>query len=295
MRRASAEGSVQLTWVVVGHENGPDLARLLPPLQAVLGDLARGGFASELLVVDNDSRDDTVDVVRRIAPTATLLHHDRNLGFGAAGNRAAARASGEWIVFSNADLEVPEGGLDALPEVLAAAADDVAVVGPAVLCPHGVRDWSCGRFPNLGSLLARLFRTPVVKSDRPHPVDWVTGACLMVRREVFADLGGFDERFFLYYEDVDLALRCRAAGHRTWFDPRLSVHHVRPLHRRRRQDRDLETIVRASREAYFRKHRPPWEVSALRVLELGEQLVRGRRTPSAVELGRLGSPTPERG
>ncbi len=288
-------GPVQLTWIVVGHDNGPDLACLLPSLQTNLGMLSSHGFDSELLVVDNDSRDDSVAVVRCLAPAAALLKHDQNLGFGAAGNRAAQQARGEWIAFSNADLELPVGGLDALPEVLGSVPDDIALVGPAVLCPRGVRDWSCGSFPSLGSLVARLFRTPVLKADRPRPIDWVTGACLFVRRDVFEAMGGFDERFFLYYEDVDLALRCRQAGHRAWFDPRLSVHHNRPLHRRQRQDRDLEAIVRDSREAYFRKHRPAWEVSALRALEMGEILVRGRRRPTTVELGRMGSPVPERG
>jgi N-acetylglucosaminyl-diphospho-decaprenol L-rhamnosyltransferase len=105
-------------------------------------------------------------------------------------------------------------------------------------------------------------------------VEWIDGACLLARRHAFLQAGGFDEAFFLYYEDADLALRLRRLGGRAVIDPALSVVHVRPHHGRARRDAETERIVRASRRVYFARHRPAWERRALALLERLEPRVR---------------------
>ena len=106
-------------------------------------------------------------------------------------------------------------------------------------------------------------------------MDWVTGACFLARADVFAAAGGFDPAFFLHYEDVDLARRLALRGQRTLYDPSLSVMHVRPHHGRPPQP-SIEACVRASRRAYFRRHRPAWENALMSVLTRLELLVRRR-------------------
>ena len=145
-----------LTWVVVAHDDADDLDTLLPSLCTALKGVERRGVSCDLVVVDNASRDGTARVVEERAPGARLLSHVANLGYGPALNREAERARTEWLVFSNSDLLVPAGGLDALPTVLDGVADDVAIVGPAVYTPHGPLDPTYGRFPNLWRLLRGL-------------------------------------------------------------------------------------------------------------------------------------------
>jgi N-acetylglucosaminyl-diphospho-decaprenol L-rhamnosyltransferase len=287
-----------LTWIVVTHDSARDLKSFLPSLDSGLEALRRRGCGVDVLVADNDSHDGTASVVADFLPSARFLPSHGNLGFGAAVNRAVGTTASHWLAFSNADLFIPEGGLDRLGEVLDATAPDVAIIGPAVTSPYGHRDPTCGRFPTLVRLIAGLGRTrpwarhPVARGAT-RTVDWVTGACMFVRRDVFLALGGFDEDFFLYYEDVDLALRMGRRGHRTVVEPGLSAIHVHPHHVRGRRDGHIEGIVRASRRAYFAKHRPVWEQRLLSMLEWVE---RGIRPPVPASEGseELHLPVPDR-
>lgn len=272
---------VQLSWVVVSHESARDLQGFLPSLRANLKSLERRGFASELIVVDNASTDGSDKVARELVPEALVLRLEQNVGYGAAVNRAASIARGDWLAVGNADLLVPEGGLDRLPATLAGVAPDVALVGPAIHDRAGRLSPSAGRFPTLKTLIAGLPRASHrrkylrVGRHRPGFVDWVTGACQFMRRDVFAAMEGFDEQFFLYYEDVDLALRLARHGHQTLYEPSLSVMHVRP-HHGRPPATCTERHVRDGRIAYFRKHRPAWEQAALGALMRLEPFLRPR-------------------
>jgi len=270
-----------ISWIVVCHQSARDLGLLLPSLQRALHDLAARGCPSELIVVDNASTDGSAQLVSRLAPRAQLMRLDANVGYGAAINRAARVATGRWLAFGNADLFVPRDGLAELPRRLAEAPDDVALVGPALFGPDGRPSLSAGRFPSLVSLLRGL-RRPAHRrkylrrrEHREGEVPWLTGACLFARADVFAATRGFDEDFFLYYEDVDLAARLRGGGHRVLFDPSIKLIHVRPHHGRPPQPQ-IEALVRASRLHYFRKHRPAFEARVLAALMRLEPLVRSR-------------------
>jgi N-acetylglucosaminyl-diphospho-decaprenol L-rhamnosyltransferase len=267
---ASPVDAVDVSWLIVTHESAEDLERLLPGLLAALDELQRHGLRSELIVVDNASCDLSLDVVQRLAPGARRIRNVRNLGYGTALNRATAQACGRWLAFCNADLRVPPGGLDALADVLATAPPEVVLVGPALRGTDERPDPNGCRFPSLLRLVFGLMRPDRRRGRREtgtRDVEWLTGACLFARRAAFLGAGGFDEAFFLYYEDVDLALRMRRQGGRAVIDPSLSVVHVRPHHRRDRRDVQTEHLVRAGRRTYFRKHRPAWESRVLALLE----------------------------
>jgi GT2 family glycosyltransferase len=272
---------VDLSWIVVTHESARDLPVLLRSLVPALSELWERGLKTELILVDNASSDGSADLARRLVPWATRIVNPRNEGYGEAINRALEVSSGRWVAFGNADLFVPAGGLERLPGVLASQSEDVALVGPAIHGPDGNPALSAGRFPTLARLLGGLFRAchrrKYLDESRhlPGPVDWVTGACLFARAEHLKQVAGFDQRFFLYYEDVDLARRLASQGLRTVYDPRLSVVHVRPHHGRPPQPH-IEQLVRESRMTYFAHHRPRWERTVLERLMGLETLVRRR-------------------
>ena len=275
------ERRVDLSWIVVSHESARDLPVLLRSLVTALRELNERGLSCELLVVDNGSSDGSADLAARLVPWATRVANPDNRGYGAAINQALELAAGRWVAFGNADLFVPAGALARLPDVLAAQPPEVAVVGPALFGSDGRRELSAGHFPCMSSLLTGLLRACHRRKyvhERRHvrgPVDWVTGACLFARTELLCEVGGFDEDYFLYYEDVDLARRLALRGGVTVFEPDLAVVHVRPHHGRPPVPA-IEQIVRQSRRAYFERHRPRWEQAALAWLGRLEPLLRRR-------------------
>lgn len=238
MTDASA-GRTRRAAVVVDYDAGSFLADCVHSLD--------DEGVAELIVVENGDAD---------AARATLDSHGlektpviatgRNLGYGAGANRGlAAIEHGEHVVVCNPDLVVHAGALDRLESAL----DDHpewAIVGPRILTPEGVAYPSARRFPApssaaghalLGVLFpnngfTRRYRTPGLP-DRPTEVDWVSGACLLARRSVLEDVGGFDEGYFMFAEDMDLCWRVGRAGWRVGFEPAAVVTHHEGVSRRR--------------------------------------------------------------
>lgn len=177
----------------------------------------------EVIVVDNASEDDSRDMVAREFPQFQLVFNKKNLGFGAGNNVAIPQSQGRYVLFLNSDTIVMDGALTALVR-FGDAHPDIGVIGPKLLNGDGSLQYSCRRFPNLAAgffrntPLGRLFPNNRFASDylmqdwdhaTPRDVDWVSGAALMIRREVLDVIGGFDEEYYMYCEDVDL---CRRAG-----------------------------------------------------------------------------------
>ena len=163
-----------------------------------------------------------------------------NVGFGAGNNRGAAVASGRWLLLLNSDAFVRPGALDELVR-FAEARHGAGAVGPRLLWPDGRLQRSCRRFPTVfriateylylrklapHSRILNGFYYGEFAHDEARRVDWVTGACVLLRRELFERLGGFDEAFFLYSEEVDLLCRASSLGAETWYDPAAEVEHV---------------------------------------------------------------------
>ena len=270
---------IDLSWIVVSHQSRSDLAMLLPSLVEEFAALRRAELMTELFVVDNASRDGSAEVARRAAPEAHVMALPENRGYGAALCVAAALARGRWLACSNADLLIPAAGLSALPELLSDSAPDAAVLAPRMHDSDGSLQLSVGRHPTLLSLLTGLLRPRAARAFLPAcrhrrgVVDWASGACLLFRADAFAAAGGFDMRFFLYYEDCDIALRLARGGLVTRYEPALTVVHRRPHHGRPREEA-IEMKVRASRNEYFRLHRPWWEAAAVAALGELEPLLR---------------------
>jgi N-acetylglucosaminyl-diphospho-decaprenol L-rhamnosyltransferase len=251
--------------VVVNHDGAPLLARCLGSLAPPPGEEV------EAIVVDNASGDCSPELVRRRFPAVRLLALPDNVGFGAAVNRGAAVARGEALLLLNNDAWLAEGCLAALAARLAGD-PGLAWVAPRLSYPDGrpqtvwspdvgllgeavqlVRNGLEGRAWNHGAL-TRCLQTVLGPG-------WYTAACALVRREAFEAVGGFDEGFFLYFEDSDLCLRLRRAGWRLAQEPAARASHA--LTRGWRSGR-VELEYRRSQLRFYALHRPRWEAAVLR-------------------------------
>ncbi len=200
---------------------------------------AAEGVPVEVIVADNASADGTVDAVREEFPQVELICNDSNLGFAAATNQAMAAASGQFLLLLNPDTVLPEGALGELLEA-ADAHPQAGIIAPKLLNPDGSLQHSCRRFPTPAAalfrhtFLGRLFpnnrwAAEYVMADWPHnearEVDWVSGACMLIRRELYEEIGALDEGFFWGCEDVDYCLRGHRAGWKVVYTPRPAIVH----------------------------------------------------------------------
>jgi hypothetical protein len=190
-----------------------------------LSSLGHGGVEPvDVIVVDDASTDGTAEAVRRTRAASEIVELDRNVGFSRAANRGAERARGDVLLFLNSDTEILEGALAAL---VAAFADDpkLGVAGGELFNFDGSPQWRAGRRPTpvwlflqssgLGSVLARMPGRGLAGASggsRTGEVDWVSGAALAVRREVWTSCGPFDDGYRFYCQDLDLCASARAAG-----------------------------------------------------------------------------------
>jgi GT2 family glycosyltransferase len=224
------------------------------------------GAGREVVVVDNASSDDSAALVRERFPDVRWLANPANLGFARAANRGLREARGAYVLFLNPDAQANDAAIEAAVEVLAAR-PRVGLVGVAIHDAEGVRTPTVEPFFSLAALrrpwLARV-RAP--EGDRPVEIDWCHGAFLLGRRADLLELGGFDERYFLYAEDMDLCFRMHASGRSVVYLPQVSV-----LHEGNRAGRELlaerrAAAIFASCLEFHRRHRGPARTAVLRAL-----------------------------
>jgi len=198
------------------------------------------GVPYRLLVRDNGSSDGTADAVRRAFPDADIDAGSDNLGFAAGMNTLLQRATAPNVLVLNGDAWLEPGAVGRMVAALDAH-PDAGVVAPRLLRPDGSLEHSTWPFPGLwlsaiyatgvrwllpSRLAARLLLEPDWQHDRGRYVPWAVGAALLVPRRVLDRVGGFDESFFMYGEDVDWCWRVRDAGYRIWFEPSAVVRHI---------------------------------------------------------------------
>jgi GT2 family glycosyltransferase len=209
--------------VVPVHNRAALTTQCLDALLAVSNDVAR----TEIVVVDDASSDSTARVLADRGERLEVVRHEQSSGFAASCNDGAAAATGEWVAFLNNDTIPQEGWLDALLRY-ASRRERIGFVGAKLLFPNDT-------VQHAGVVFARDlsphhiyagFRTddPVVNKSRPFQV--VTGACGVIRRALFEELGGFDTGFVNGYEDLDLCLRLRRLGYEVHYCHECVVYHL---------------------------------------------------------------------
>lgn len=238
---------------------------------------------AEIVIIDNHSPSHPIlDELRR-EEGVSLRRFSRNRGFARAVNEGCRLARGDWVFLLNPDMSAPPGFLDRVEEVIReveSVEPRAGVIGFQLRHGDGSRQASCGRFPSLARTLTGLIRPRSrrrcnhVSAESRIRVPWVTGCCLLVRRECLDELNGFDENFFLYYEDVDFCRRANELGWSVWFEPSLTVIHHSPLHTRRVPP-GLRLITRHALLTYAFKHWPGWQAKSLAGVISLESRLRG--------------------
>jgi len=255
---------IRLSIVIVGYNSKGDLERVLPSLTR-----PAPAVDHEIVVVDNASTDPTTAYLRSAWPRVRLIVADGNLGFARANNLGVRNTASELVLFLNPDTVVAPGVVDRLVSAIDAR-PDVAVVGPRIVDGRGRAELSFGDFMSPWADLRQkvLVRgndrgLPIIAAmvDRmtrqTHEVDWVSGACLLVRRADLEAVGGFDERFFMYIEDVDLCTSVRRRGRSVLFSAESEVVHLRGRSAAS-APQSTSHAYRRSQIAFYAKYHPRW-------------------------------------
>ncbi len=179
----------------------------------------QGQDGVELIIVDNGSTDGSVEEAAAIVPATRVIRNEANRGFAPACNQGARESNRDWILFLNSDAELSVGAIRKLTE--SAQSLGAAIIQPMILDQEGMPD-SAGDLFTRSGFMWHL-------TDRPQgsrPLFSIKGACMLVERKVFEELGGFDDSYFAYFEETDLCWRARMNGHRVFVDPNVEVRHV---------------------------------------------------------------------
>jgi N-acetylglucosaminyl-diphospho-decaprenol L-rhamnosyltransferase len=225
----------------------------------------------EVVVVDNGSTDGSSSAIKDIYPHARVVLLPENRGYARANMLGIRESSGQYVLFLNSDTVIPPGTLPCLVDFLEKESP-IAACGPKLLRPDGsTQPYAFGKDPRLPYLIARAFvrlgfRQPLHdwETVKIQQTDWISGASMLVRRSAFEQVGGFDERFFMYFEDNDLCLRLRRAGWRVVYNPLVTITHLGSAspadkaHRRQHYYRSLRY--------FYSKHYSSLEGMALRML-----------------------------
>jgi GT2 family glycosyltransferase len=259
---------VRAALVIVNYNTAGDLRRCLQSVREMLP-------AVETAVVDNGSSDGSREMVAGEFPWVRLEDNPGNPGYASACNRGIRATTQPYVFIFNSDVEFLEDGIGAVLDHLDAN-PDIGALGPLVLNSDRSVQMSCRRFPSMFENLVHGFLgdiwpdNPYTRSyqmkglcrDEPTDVDWVSGAAMLLRREAADRVGGFDESYFMYVEDVDICWRMREAGYRVVYNPALRlVHHIG----RTSSQQSIRMLYHHHRSmfVFFRKRYRGWQGLAL--------------------------------
>src|SRR3989344_2958299 len=188
----------------------------------------------EIIVIDNASKDKTCKIIETKFSQAKLVRNSQNIGFAAGANQGAKAARGQYLLFLNPDTTVKSGSIAKMIDFLKSK-KDAAAVGCKVLNLDGTLQPSCGKFPTILRILFDRVKFLNVNNGIQirnqnfykitQTVDWVSASAILVKKSVFASLGGFNENIFMYGEDFELCFRLKQAGYQNYFFPDLEIIH----------------------------------------------------------------------
>ena len=225
----------------------------------------------EVIVVDNSSNDHSQELLQKGFPQVKLIENKRNSGFSRACNQGIKESQGGYILLLNPDTELTSGGFKKMIDFMDSK-PEVGICGPKMVNEEGKLQFSCRSFPSYltaisssQSILNRILPYNFLSKkyllrNQDHSqiseVDWVSGSCLLAKKEMLEKVGLLDERFYMYVEDVDLCYRAKKSGFSVFYFPRvLVIHHIG----KSTQKRKLTMQVEHHRSMYlfYRKHYNP--------------------------------------
>jgi N-acetylglucosaminyl-diphospho-decaprenol L-rhamnosyltransferase len=272
----------RLTVIVVNYESWPDVLRLVESLTTEAE--WRSGHC-QVVVVDNASRGPIPEAISGSRPGLAVVARPDNGGFAVGVNTGWRASRSRWLLVLNPDVEITGGFLGRIFARLDHYDTDPngppGIVGFGLRNPDGSPQGSVGAFPTLARSIWEQFLPRSRRKYqpgwriRPGSVDWVTGACMLVHTPMIAELGGMDEDFFLYHEEVAFSRVAQDRGWRVEYDPRVTVVHRHPLQNRAISPK-MRVITRHSKLLYFRKHLPHWQFWTLSAIVTVEAAIQER-------------------
>jgi GT2 family glycosyltransferase len=263
--------TLDLTIIIVNHNTRIDLDRCLRSLSD-----RPPRVSHEIVVVDNGSTDQSVELVRQSWPSVRLIEAGSNQGFARANNLAIRATRGELLLLLNSDTVVPAGALDRLVEDLRAD-PAIAAIGPRIVDGQARAElsfgYSTGPWGDLQQKFARRLALNWIERQTRQAKDvaWVTGACLLVRRADAEAVGLLDERYFMYCEDMDFCTALRARGRRVRFSPAAEIVHFRGRSAAT-SPATAAAAYRKSQVRFYQKYHPGWLPSLRMYLRLQGKL-----------------------
>jgi hypothetical protein len=227
------------------------------------------GIKSEVIVVDNHSTDGSADILQERYPDICLLRNQKNLGFSKANNQGIKKCKGNYILIINPDTRVYSGSIKKLLSELKEN-PDIGGIGPALINRKNDFQVSFGGKVNFFSeaikkvFLNRFTKYQLKRNQYKRDVTWLSAACFMSTREVLKKAGMFDEKFFLYFEDIDLCMRIRKKGWRLVYQPKVKVFHEGGSSTKKRKLKS-RYYYRESQIYFYQKHSSPFSLFLLKV------------------------------
>lgn len=302
---------MKLSVIVVSYNTRKLLRKALNHVYA-----SQGINSFEVIVVDNNSHDGSPEMVAREFPQVHLIRNSDNVGFAAGNNPGIEAAKGEYVLLLNSDAFVFDNSLKRTVEYMEAN-PETGIMGPQLICEDGSPQPSAREFPTPWKKMKVLsgwdsrhstyesyydyFKEGPDMHPVPRSVDWVPGTYFMIRREALNDIGLLDERFFMYYEEVDYCLRAKAQGWKVDFNPQISIIHlggqssISTQKTVSRTGRQLVDIRVNSEYDFFRKHAGSsgmflaagFEVGWKSLIWLKNLLIRGKYSAIKMEESQL--------
>lgn len=272
---------IDLSVIIVSWNVRELLRPCLSSIYKSIEDQREGSGTTEIIVVDNASQDGTPQMVREEFPQVILIESKKNLGFSKGNNLGIKRSQGRCLLLLNPDTEVLDNALGSMLAYMETN-PQLGALGPRLLDARGMIISSRRRFPSLATALfesttlegwfpkhslIQRYRFADKPEDRVQEVDWVAGACLLLRRAALDGVGLLDEDFFMYSEELDLCYRLRRAGWKTVYFPPAQV-----VHQQGKSSEQVEAFkhhqFQRSKILFFRKHHSIWAAEILRLFLL---------------------------
>ena len=223
--------------------------------------------SSEIIVVDNASSDNTLEIVKGLKDRINIISSKENVGFAGGVNRGISVSGGEYVLLINPDLMINSKSLEGMMDFLASH-EKVGAAGVKLVYPDGRRQPSRRRYPVIRGVLANrigmmkyIFGTEILdhylmedaNNTEPEEVEWLIGACMMFRRKALQEVGLFDEKFFLYFEDADWCYRAQRAGWKVYYLPQFEAIHLYQRESRQGANKQLYWHIKSLARLY-KKH-----------------------------------------
>jgi GT2 family glycosyltransferase len=227
----------------------------------------------EILVVDNASSDGSPEFIKNSYPQIKLIINNVNIGFAAANNQAIKSSKSEYVLLINSDCQVYKDSLNKLIEFMDSVRN-AGVIGPKIINSDGSIQFSCRKFPSIlnagfhsiltniapNNPFSRKYKLVDINRDNPFEVDWVSGSCMLIRRDALDDAGFMDEHYFMYVEDVDLCYQMWKKNWKVFYFPHSEIlHHIGGS----TSDKKLKASFRMQKSIFYffwKNYKKSWKI-----------------------------------